>query len=195
MRDVVMKKLLAVLILLAAGGWISSQAATLAGVTLPDSAVVGGQTLTLNGIALRIKTVVFFHVKVYVGGLYLPQKADTVQAVLAQTGPDRVQMDMIYAASPGQFKSAWDEGFKDNNPTISPELQAKIDKFVGYFGHAKHGDVITMDYIPGTGTQLSWNGTLKGSIEGEDFHTALLNAFLGPKLPEDFRNGLLGVKQ
>ena len=188
-----MKKLFAVLILLAAGGWLSSQAATLAGVTLPDSAVVGGQTLSLNGIALRTKT--WFKVKVYVGGLYLPQKADTVPAVLAQTGPDRIQMDMIYAASPSQFKDAWNEGFDDNNPTISPELRTKIDKFISYFGQAKRGDVITMDYIPGTGTQLSWNGDLKGSIEGEDFHTALLNAFLGPKLPDDFRNALLGVKQ
>ncbi|MGH8401970.1 MAG: chalcone isomerase family protein [Gammaproteobacteria bacterium] len=185
-----MKKLLWMLILLAACGLFSAQAATYEGVTLPDSVVVGGQTLSLNGIALRTKT--WFKVKVYVGGLYLPQKADTVQAVLAQTGPDRIQMNMIYAASPSQFKDAWNEGFDGNNPTISPELRAKIDKFISYFGQAKRGDVIIMDYIPGTGTQLSWNGSLKGTIEGEDFHTALLNAFLGPKLPDDFRNALLG---
>lgn len=188
-----MKRLLAVLLLCAVGGLTGTQAATLAGVTLPDSATVGGQTLVLNGIALRTKT--WFKIKVYVGGLYLAQKADTVQAVLAQTGPDRIQMNMIYAASPGQFADAWNEGFTGNNPTISPELHAQIEKFIGFFGKAKTGDVITMDYIPGTGTQVSWNGTLKGSIEGEDFHTALLNAFLGPRLPDDFRNALLGVKQ
>ncbi|MGB9429571.1 MAG: chalcone isomerase family protein [Gammaproteobacteria bacterium] len=185
-----MKRLNLIVLLAAMSVASNTFSATLAGVTLPDSATVGGKELVLNGTALRTKT--WFKVKVYVGGLYLPQKADTVEAVLAQTGPDRIQMDMIYAARPGQFKDAWDEGFKDNNPAISPELQAKIDKFVGFFGKAKHGDVITMDYIPGTGTQLSWNGSLKGSIEGEDFHTALLNAFLGPKLPDDFRNGLLG---
>lgn len=189
-----MRKSLTALLLLVAGGLTGTQAATLAGVTLPDSAMVGGQTLVLNGIALRTKTVAFFHIKVYVGGLYLPEKADTVQAVLAQTGPDRIQMNMIYAASPGQFKGAWDDGFKDNNPDIGPGLQAKIDKFVGFFGKAKKGDVITMDYVPGQGTEMSWNSTLKGTIKGEDFHAALLNAFLGPKLPEAFRNGLLGVK-
>lgn len=187
-----MKKLLVAGLLLGVGGWAGAQGATLAGVTLPDSAEVGGQTLVLNGVALRTKT--FFRVKVYVGGLYLPAKADTAEAVLAQTGPDRIQMNMIYAASPSQFKDAWDEGFKDNNPAISPELQGEIDKFVAWFGKAKKGDVITMDYIPGQGTEMRWNGELKGTIAGADFHAALLNAFLGPKLPKDFREGLLGVK-
>lgn len=187
-----MRKLFAGLLLLAAGGLTGVQAATLAGVNMPDTAVVGGQTLVLNGMALRTKT--WFKVKVYVGGLYLPEKANTVQAVLAQSGPDRIQMNMIYAASPRQFKDAWDEGFDGNNPSISPELRAKIDKFIGWFGQAKKGDVITMDYIPGQGTELGWNGEVKGTIEGADFHTALLNAFLGPKLPDDFRNALLGLK-
>lgn len=188
-----MRKLIAVLLVLVAGVLAQAGAATLAGVTLPDSATVNGQTLVLNGIALRTKT--FFRIKVYVGGLYLPEKANTTEAVLAQTGPDRIQMNMIYAASPSQFKDAWDEGFKDNNPTISPALQAEIDKFVGWFGKAKKGDVITMDYIPGQGTEMRWNGELKGTIAGAEFHTALLNAFLGPKLPKDFRDGLLGVKR
>ncbi|MGH8279090.1 MAG: chalcone isomerase family protein [Gammaproteobacteria bacterium] len=188
-----MRKLLVAMFLFAVGGWAGAQGATLAGVTLPDSAQVGGQTLVLNGIALRTKT--WFRVKVYVGGLYLPEKADTAAAVLAKTGPDRIEMNMIYAASPRQFKDAWDEGFKDNNPNLSPALQAEIDKFVGWFGKAKQGDVITMDYVPGQGTKMHWNGELKGTIEGAEFHTALLNAFLGPKLPQDFRNGLLGVNK
>lgn len=187
-----MRKLIAVLLVFMAGGLMQAGAATLAGVTLPDAATVNGQTLVLNGVALRTKT--FFRIKVYVGGLYLPEKADTTAAVLAQTGPDRIQMNMIYAASPSQFKDAWDEGFKGNNASISPELQSKIDKFVGFFGKAKEGDIITMDYIPGQGTETRWNGELKDTIEGADFHAALLNAFLGPKLPKDFRDGLLGVK-
>lgn len=188
-----MRKLFVGLLLLAVGGLTGVQAATLAGVNMSDTAVVGGQTLVLNGIALRTKT--WFKVKVYVGGLYLREKADTVEAVLAQTGPDRVQMNMIYAASPSQFKDAWDEGFNDNNPEISADLRAKINQFVGFFGQAKRGDVVTLDYIPGQGTEVHWNAELKGTITGADFHTALLNAFLGPKLPDDFRNGLLGVKR
>jgi Chalcone isomerase-like len=168
----------------------TSFAATLAGVTLPDTATVDGKPLVLNGMALRTKT--WFKVKVYVGGLYLPQKADSVAAVLSQAGPDRVLMHMIYPASKDQFADAWNEGFTNNNPGMDAALQSKIAQFLAYFGKAKKGDEITLDYIPGTGTQVSWNGKFRGSIPGEDFHKALLNAFLGPKLPDDFRNGLLG---
>ena len=44
-------------------------AATLAGVTLPDTQQVGNTQLVLNGLGLRSE----FMVKVYVAGLYLGQ--------------------------------------------------------------------------------------------------------------------------
>ena len=46
---------------------LSLHAASLAGVTLPDTVQVGSTTLVLNGMGLRTK----FMVKVYVAGLYL----------------------------------------------------------------------------------------------------------------------------
>ena len=49
---------------------LPAAAGTLAGVTLPDKADVDGKSLVLNGMGLRKKLVI----KVYVGGLYLPQK-------------------------------------------------------------------------------------------------------------------------
>ena len=48
---------------------VPAGAGTLAGVTLPDTAQVAGKDLVLNGLGLRKK----FVIKVYVGGLYLPQ--------------------------------------------------------------------------------------------------------------------------
>ena len=46
------------------------QAATVAGVNLPDTTTVGDKSLVLNGLGLRTE----FMVKVYVGGLYLEHK-------------------------------------------------------------------------------------------------------------------------
>ncbi|MGA9854602.1 MAG: chalcone isomerase family protein [Gammaproteobacteria bacterium] len=185
-----MSKLKVFILLISVGFASAAFSATLAGVTIPDTATVDGKPLVLNGVALRTKT--WFKVKIYVGGLYLPQKADTVEAVMSQAGPDRILMHMIYPASKDQFADAWNEGFTNNNSQMSAALQSQIVQFLAYFGKAKEGDEITLDYIPGTGTQVSWNGKLRGNIPGEDFHKALLNAFLGPKLPDDFRNGLLG---
>ena len=54
-------------------------AGTLAGIIFPDSLDIGGQTLVLNGMALR-KKVIF---KVYVAGLYLPAKEKNSETILA----------------------------------------------------------------------------------------------------------------
>jgi hypothetical protein len=164
-------------------------AATLAGVTVPDTADVAGAHLVLNGVGLRTK--VFF--KIYVGGLYLQQKTDNADAIQMDPGPDRILMHMIYEVDKDQFSDAWLDGFKDNNPESFDALHDRVLQFIAYFGDSKKDDVITLDYLPGTGTQISWNGTFRGNIPGEDFHKALLRVFVGPKPPtEDLRDGLLG---
>jgi len=184
-----MKKLLVILTLLSAGVIVSAQAATYKDVSVPDSVAVGGQSLVLNGMGVRTK----FFFKIYVGALYLPEKADTAEAVLAESGPDRILMHMTYAVNKEQFADAWNEGFHDNNPDMSQATQSGLVQFLAYFGSCKKGDVITLDYIPTQGTQISWNGEFKGNIPGEDFHKALLNVFLGPKPPsKDLKAGLLG---
>jgi Chalcone isomerase-like len=184
-----MKKLLSIFAIVSASVLVSAQAATYKDVTVPDTVTVGGQSLVLNGMGLRTK----FFFKIYVGALYLPQKANTAEAVMAESGPDRILMHMTYAVNKDQFADAWNEGFHDNNPGMSEALQSSVAQFIAYFGECKIGDVITLDYIPGQGTQVSWNGTFRGNIPGEDFHKALLNVFLGPKPPsDDLKDGLLG---
>jgi Chalcone isomerase-like len=184
-----MKKLFIILIFLSACVTVCTRAASYKGVSVPDSVTVGGQSLVLNGMGLRTK----FFFKIYVGALYLPQKSTSAAAVMSESGPDRILMHMLYAVSKEQFADAWNEGFRENNPGMSASLQSGIAQFIAYFGESKDGDVITLDYIPGQGTQVSWNGTLRGNIPGEDFHKALLNVFLGTNPPtESLKEGLLG---
>ncbi|HEX2666835.1 MAG TPA: chalcone isomerase family protein [Gammaproteobacteria bacterium] len=167
----------------------SAGAATLAGVDVPDTAQVAGSDLTLNGVGLRKK----FFIKIYVGGLYLPQKSADADAIVAAAGPDRVLMHMIYAVDKGQFADAWHDDFKGNNKDAYAALHDQVERFIGFFSDSKKDDVITMDYVPGQGTQVSWNGALRGTIPGEDFHKALLKVFLGPNPPtSDLKDGMLG---
>lgn len=168
---------------------VGASAADLGGVTVPDSAQVAGANLVLNGIGLRKK----FFVKIYVGGLYLPQKSGDADAIVAATTPDRILMHMIYEVSKEQFADAWHEDFKANNPDKFDALHDQIEQFIAWFSDSKKDDVVTMDYVPGQGTQISWNGTFRGNIPGEDFHKALLRVFLGPKPPtSDLQDGMLG---
>ena len=78
---------------------LSLQAATLAGVTLPDSVQVGGKTLVLNGLGLRTK----FVVKVYVAGLYLEQKSSDANAIVKTDAPKRLVMQFMRDLSKKQL--------------------------------------------------------------------------------------------
>lgn len=182
------KKLLA----LAAGLMLAgaAAAAVVDDVKVPDTAQVGGQKLALNGAGLREK----FWVDVYVGALYLPAKASTPAAVLAAKGPNRIAMHMIYAVSKDQFVDAWDDDFKSNNPKADfAAVKDRLSQFNALFQDSKKGDVVTMDYIPGTGTQVNWNGELKGTIPGEDFNIALRRVFVGDHPPtRALKKGMLG---
>jgi len=167
----------------------SAGAATLAGVAVPDTANVANTPLVLNGVGLRTK--LFF--KIYVGALYVPQKSDDAEAVIASTGPDRVLMHMIYEVSKDQFADAWHDDFKSNNPDTYDSLHDQIEQFIAYFGDSKKDDVITIDWVPGQGTQISWNGTSRGNIPGDAFHKALMNVFFGPHPPtKSLKVGMLG---
>src|SRR5208283_3852356 len=85
-------------------------AATLAGVTLPDTAQVAGKTLVLNGLGLRTKVIV----KVYVAGLYLEQKSSDPNAIIKADAPKQIVMKFLHGASKSQMSDAFDESFKDN---------------------------------------------------------------------------------
>lgn len=167
----------------------STSAATLDGVDAPDTANVANTPLVLNGLGLRTK----FFFDIYVGGLYLPQKSADAEALIKGNDPDRILMHMLYAVSKDQFSDAWYDGFLANNKDSYAALHDQIEQFVSWFADSKKGDVIIMDYTPGTGTQVTWNGEVRGTIPGEAFHHAFLAVFLGPKPPTDsLKDGMLG---
>jgi hypothetical protein len=68
-----------------------AQETDVGGVRHPASVSVQGTNLQLNGAGIRYKAVF----KVYTAGLYLSQKADTPEAVLAATGPKRMHITML----------------------------------------------------------------------------------------------------
>ena len=61
-------------------------------------------------------------------------------------------------------------------------------------GNAPEKSVVHLDWLPDSGTRLTFNGTAKGSdIAGEDFYRALLRIWLGDKpAQDDLKEHLLG---
>ena len=173
-----------------------SQAATvdISGVKLEDRTTVAGQSLLLNGAGVRYKAVF----KVYTAGLYLGQKAETTEAVLAASGPRRLTITMLRDIDSGELGKLFSRGMEDNmdRAAFSKLIPGVLRMSQIFSDHKKlkEGETFLIDWIPGTGTVL----TIKGNVEGEpfkepEFFNALMRIWLGPK-PADWqlKDALLG---
>jgi len=167
-----------------------ASAVDVAGINVPESATVAGQKLVLNGAGLRKKAIF----KVYVGALYLPSKTTSDQAALAQTGAAKVTMKMMRDVDADALRNAWSEGYANNNPAADmAKLKDRIARFNALFSDVKEGDLLEVDFVPGTGTTVTIAGKAKGTIEGDDFAKATQRIWLGPKPPsDDLKKGMLG---
>ncbi len=164
-------------------------AATLAGVTLPDTEQVGNTNLVLNGLGLRSE----FMVKVYVAGLYLEQKSSDPSAIIKADSPNRIVMQFLHGASQSQMADAFKQSFNDNTPEAMKTMKADIDRLLGALEPVKVGDQMVFTYVPGTGTTFAINGKDKLTIAGPAFGPVLLSVWLGPKPPTaNVKKGMLG---
>jgi Chalcone isomerase-like len=189
-----MKKLFSLLMLFTLLGFGNVQAFEVDSVNVAEKAKVGdGVELSLNGAGMRKR--VFF--KVYVAALYLSEKKSTAEAVLTDAGPKRLALHIRRELSAEQLLEALNDGLKANNsPAELAPLESRLkdfDNIMTSVGKASPGNLITLDFIPGTGTRVQLNGQTKGTIEGEDFNRALLKIWLGNNPVQDnLKKALLG---
>jgi hypothetical protein len=165
------------------------EAATLAGVTLPDTETVGGKSLVLNGLGIRTKMMI----KVYVAGLYLEQKTSDPNAIIKSDAPKQIVMKFLHGASKSQMTDAFDESFKDNTPDAVKTMKPDIDRLLAALDAVSSGDTMVFTYVPGTGSSLAINGKEKVTIAGAAFGQVLMSVWFGPKPPNaDLKKGMLG---
>jgi len=180
--------------LLIAGIHLPAAAAEVAGVKFDDTATVAGKELKLNGAGLRTR----FFIKVYAAGLYVPEKKANVAELLREEGPRRVAIVMMHDVSADTFSKAFMEGLNDNvDKTERTRLVPQITRFGQVFGmveNLKKGDVLHLDWIPGSGTQCELNGRKLGEpIPDLAFYNAVLRIWLGDKpVDSSLKPALLG---
>ncbi|HEX5759638.1 MAG TPA: chalcone isomerase family protein [Thermoanaerobaculia bacterium] len=166
-------------------------AGSLAGVTLPDKVDVDGKSLALNGMGLRKK----FVIKVYVGGLYLPQKERSASKVLSGDGPYRMVMHFLYDVGKEQMCEAWQEGLEANTPKAPAEVKKNFQTLCAWMDGVGKGHRLVLTYLPGEGTRVEVAGKTKGTLPGAATADAILATWLGPEPGpgEDFKEALLGA--
>ena len=174
----------------------AANAAEVAGVRFPDTANVGGKELKLNGLGLRTK----FFIKVYAAGLYLQEKSKNPVEIQKMDGPRRVQLVMMRELSSDDFGKAFMDGLNANSTEQERSALAgqtmQMGKIFSTVPGLKKGDVLFLDWIPGTGTVTSLNGRKIGeTIPDVAFYNALLRIWVGNN-PADanLKPALLGTK-
>lgn len=165
-------------------------AASLAGVTVPDTVQVGDQQLALNGLALRSK----LFIKVYVGALHLPQKQRDAASILAADTPRQMSSYFLYGVKTGQMCDGWSEGLEANVANPSAEVQTAFKTLCSYMEDVPKGNRMILTYVPGTGTTIEVNGKVKGTLPGKATADAILSTWIGPEPGpgEDFKKAILG---
>lgn len=167
---------------------LAARAGSFAGVSMPDTVVVGGDTLVLNGMGLREK----YFLDIYVGGLYLPAKSADATAIIGADVPKRVTMHIIHDEVPKEkIVETLYEGLA-RYPQYAG-LKPRMAECADWMEDLRAGDEMVYEYVPGVGTSLSLNGRKKGTLPGQDFMKLVFSIYIGSApADEALKRGLLG---
>lgn len=161
------------------------------GVNFPDQVQVDGTTLALNGLGLRLATML--KVKVYVAALYVAKTSNDPNALLGSNAPSQLVLQFVRDVDAGDLTKAWTEGFEKSGKGQLPALKDRIATLNGWMADMKAGQRLIFTDKPGAGVEVNVNGAVKGTIKGDDFAKALLAIWLGPDPPNpEIKSGLLG---
>ncbi len=166
----------------------AGMAANLDGVDFPDTIQAGSQALVLNGLGQRLATML--KVRVYVAGLYLPQKSSDADGIIRSGGPKRVVLKFERDISAKQSREAWEESLKKIGSGF-PNIADRIPRLLEAMSDMKKGDETVYSFTDDK-VEIFSRGELKATIRGRDFSEALFTVWLkNPPNPE-LAKGLLG---
>ena len=149
--------------------------AEIEGVRFADKYQDGDVTLPLRCVGLLRYKILF---RGYVAGLYLAAGVAADQA-LADV-PKRLELRYFWGIKGADFGRAGDEILARNvDPETLARLRPRLDQLNALYANVNPGDRYALTYIPGSGTELSLNGRVKGIIPGADFAAAYFRIWLG----------------
>ncbi len=171
-------------------------AAELAGVTLEDKLSVEGQELVLNGIGIRKVTKFGFPIKVYVGGLYTPNKSKDQDEILKMKGAKKIIMQFVLAVDRDTLLEAFGNSFKGN---CVAECEKKSEMFALLKVHippVRKGDQMNFIALPDKMIiEVKGANAKRVEMPGAALSTNIIAMFINkvqPPSPE-LRSGLLGL--
>ena len=174
--------------------WAHASEVQVDGYSFTETATVGGQNLVLNGTASSS----ILSTRSSIVGFYLPSKQKTADAAIAVKGAKRIQFYMVRNVSARDLSNALLDRIRQN---VSPEefranivATAQLGTVFSTIPRINKGDKVVIDYVPATqSTEFTLNGQKIGeTIQGEAFFPMMMKVWIGPKIRDSTREGLLG---
>lgn len=169
------------------------RAASISGLSLPDTYPLGGQTLVLNGLGIRTLTIL--KVRVYLAGLYLAQRSRDARAILASPGPKVILMQFLHKASKEDVEKQYREGEAKNcgHGECNPSDKDDFERLIALTPGAAVGDTLT--YVcTQRGLRVLFNNKQVADIANPSLATRILAGFIGNYPPsDDLKARLLGA--
>jgi hypothetical protein len=160
----------------------AAHAANLEGVSMPDTRLVDGVQMRLNGIGLRTYSVL--GIRIYVAGLYLERRSDDPDTILHSE--ERKLLDIRFLHDVDAF---------DQNCKAPCYLDPRdVQRFLAAVSSVHRGEGSTLLFTS-EGVHVNFNGRLMGDIPDPQFAELMLATFIGavPPTPR-LKRELLGLQ-
>lgn len=152
------------------GTWAAcAAAATIAGVDLPETKVVGGRTLELVSCGVRDT----FWIDHYAAGLYVPRNGAATAARDPKV-PKAVELRIVEARFlPSDIPTKW-------RGALGEELRSEpMMRVRRAWDRLSDGDEVTFTYLPEQGVRMTLNGREILAVEGHAVIDSILDAWAG----------------
>jgi hypothetical protein len=170
----------------------TAHAASLDGVSMPDSREVNGVRTQLNGIGLR--TFSLLGIRVYIAGLYLEHRSSNPDEILRSPGIKLVDMRFLRDVDAEDARKAWREGFERNCKAPCHLDRYDMQQFLRAIPTVREGDECSFLFTS-RGVHVSLNKVPVGDIPDPRFAELILGTFIGavPPTPR-LKRELLGLR-
>lgn len=156
----------------------TASAAECAGVTYPDTTIVDGKTLVLNGMGIRTATV--FNVNVYMAGAYVTKRSNSSKELLDLSKPIKVVLTFMRNVSKNKVVGAYQENLDRAPDGVRENITKDYQNIMEKLQSVKSGDTHVFTYIPGTGLQIETIGKLRTTITNPTMIEYFLGLYIGP---------------
>jgi chalcone isomerase-like protein len=156
--------------------------------TFADQIQIDGQTLVLNGVGLRQKTI--FSVDVYQAALYLTARSRDERAILGSRDLKVLDVVFLRNVSVKDLVKSWDEGFAMNCTENCQVFDKRLSDLKGSMAAVKKGQKVRFIFNT-AGLKIATEGRVE-SHAGKDFADMVLANFIGVPPSAKLKDGLLG---